>query len=361
MRRNSFWKIAANVAKRASATALIGALSVSLLTSCAKTEDNKELLVPAVFANEVGICERGNLEKILVKDAHIEGDYEILSFDVDGYILEIYSRPGDEVGKGDSIAALTSADFMEIMQLEEEIEEIKKENKKRHDYLEAQVKLKEKGGENADEERLTYEKEVALMDLKLKQKKERYKKLKKEDIGYNYIPAPANGHIVAVTSTAAGSYITAGTPVAAIATKDTERFVSCEFISEKQSASYQSYYAIINGTEYPLEYVPISKEQLSLLSAADKRPKTRFDFVTPPGDEVSLGDYAAVIIVVDKKENVLTVPVNSVYTDKDGRFVYVMGEDGKRERREVETGLSDGARIEVISGVQEGESVYVEN
>lgn len=361
MKRDKFWGIAANVAKRVGATALIGALSVSLLTSCASTEEKKELLVPAVFANEVGICERGNLEKILVKDAHIEADYEILSFDADGYILEIFSRPGDKVGKGDSIAALTSADFMEIMELEEEIEELTKENKKRHDYLEAQVKLKEKDGENAAEERFTYEKEVALMDLKLSQKEERYEKLKSEDIGYNYIPAPGNGHIVAVTSTAPGSFIMAGTPVAAIATKDSPKFISCEFISEKQSAAYKSYYAIINGTEYPLEYVPISKEQLSLLSAADKRPKTRFNFVTPPGDEVKTGDYAAVIIVVDKKEDVLTVPVNSVYTDKDGRFVYIMGDDGKKERREVETGLSDGARIEVISGVREGESVYVEN
>ena len=98
-----------------------------------------------------------------------------------------------------------------------------------------------------------------------------------------------------------------------------------------------------------------------MLSAAQLSLKSRFDFVEAPGEEVSIGDYAAVIIVADKKENVLTVPVNSVYTDKDGRFVYVITEGDKKERREVVTGLSDGARIEVIEGVTEGECVYVEN
>ncbi len=363
MRHNSIWPGAAKVVKRVVSTVLLCTLSVSLLSSCGSESgnDKKELLVPAVFATEVGICERGDLEKLLVKDGHVEGEYEILSFDADGYIYEIFSKPGDRVGKGDAIASMTSADFEEIMTLEEEIEEIKKSNEERKKSLEAEVKLKEKNGESAVEERFTYEKESALMDLILAQKQERYEKLKNEDIGYNYISAPGNGYVVAVSSTSGGSYITAGTPVAAVSGDDTKRFISCDFISEKESKVYNSFYAIINGVNYPLKYVPVEKEHMATLSAADLRPKSHFDFVEDPGDEVRLGDYAAVIIVVDRKENILSVPVNSVYTDKDGRFVYIMDEEGKKERREVVTGLSGGARIEIIEGVREGESVYVEN
>ncbi|MCR5521752.1 MAG: hypothetical protein K6F44_07620 [Lachnospiraceae bacterium] len=364
MRHDSFGlSTAVKAAKRAVSAAILCTLSVSLLSSCGSesVDREKELMVPAVFATEVGVCERGDVEKLLVKDGHVEGEYEILSFDVDGYVFDIFSHPGDKIGKGDAIAALTSADFEEIMTLEEEIEEIRKSNEERKKSLEAEVKLKEKNGENAVEERFTYEKEAALMDLVLSQKEERYEKLKSEDIGYNYISAPGNGFVVAVSSSSQGAYITAGTPVAAVAGDETKRFISCDFISEKESLSYNSFYAIINGAEYPLRYVPVDKEHLATLSAASLRPRSRFEFVTEPGDEVELGDYAAVIIVVDKKENVLNVPVNSVYTDKDGRFVYIMNEDGKKERREVVTGLSGGARIEIIEGVREGENVYVEN
>ena len=361
MRHKDFLGVRFRTLRRAVSAVLVCTLGMSLLTSCSEPKEKKELLAPVVSAGEIGVCERGDIAKLMVKDAHVEGDYEVLSFDADGYIFEIFSNVGDKVGKGDAIAALTSADFAEIMTLEEEIDEIKKENEKRRNYLEAQVKLKEKNGENAEEERLTCEKEEALMDLKLSQKEARYKKLKEEDIGYNYITAPGTGHVVAVSSSSEGAYITAGTPVAAVATDDTGMFISGTYIPEKEAIGYNSFYAIINGTEYPLTYVPIPKDELAMLSAAQISPKSRFDFVTAPGDEVSIGDYAAVIVVVDKKENVLTVPVNSVYTDKDGRFVYVILEGDKKERREVVTGLSDGARIEVIEGVREGESVYVEN
>lgn len=361
MRHKDFRKAGFTALKRAVAATLICTSLTALLTSCSEPEEKKELLAPVVSAGEIGVCERGDIAKLMVRDAHVEGDYEVLSFDEDGYIFEVFSKVGDEVGKGDAVAALTSADFIEIMTLEEEIEEIKKENEKRRNYLEAQVKLKEKNGENAEEERLTCEKEEALMDLKLSQKEARYKKLKDEDIGYNYITAPGDGHVVAITSSGEGAYITAGTPVAAVATEDTGLFISGVYIPEKEAVLYNSFYAIINGKEYPLSYEPIPKEKLAMLSAAQLSLKSRFDFVEAPGEEVSIGDYAAVIIVADKKENVLTVPVNSVYTDKDGRFVYVITEGDKKERREVVTGLSDGARIEVIEGVTEGECVYVEN
>lgn len=361
MSRNDLKIFGKSGAKAKTAAVLCGMLSMILLTSCGGVETKKELLTPAVSANEVGVCEKGVVEKLIVKDGHVEGEYEIVSFDVDGYIFEMYSKPGDKVGKGDVIASLTSADFEEIMDLENEIEELKKKYKEQKDSLEAQVKLKEKNGEDAAEDRLTFEKEAALMDLKLSQKEKRYEKLKSEDIGYNYITAPADGYVVAVTSSPEGSFVTAGTAIAAVANAETRRFVSSEFISEKQAVEYDSFYALINGTEYPLSYVPLSKEELASLSAAGKKPKTHFEFITPPGEEIALGDYAAVITVVDKKEDVLTIPVNSVYTDKDGRFVYIMLDDGRKERREVVTGLTGGACIEVTEGVREGECVYVEN
>lgn len=56
----------------------------------------------------------------------------------------------------------------------------------------------------------------------------------------------------------------------------------------------------------------------------------------------------------------LVVPQRAVGQDQQGRFVYVVGDDGTVERRTVEMGLRDGPDWTVISGLEEGEYVIVE-
>lgn len=68
------------------------------------------------------------------------------------------------------------------------------------------------------------------------------------------------------------------------------------------------------------------------------------------------GMKATVRIDGGKLEDVLTVPVSLV----EGGAVWVKGNDGKAERREVELGKSDGKVIEVKSGLAEGERVVEE-
>lgn len=64
------------------------------------------------------------------------------------------------------------------------------------------------------------------------------------------------------------------------------------------------------------------------------------------------------VIYVESADNVLTVPVTAVKEDKNGKYVEVLRLEGT-ERKNIETGVSDGLNIEVKKGLEEGDTVIV--
>ena len=64
-------------------------------------------------------------------------------------------------------------------------------------------------------------------------------------------------------------------------------------------------------------------------------------------------------ITVDEVQNVITVPLIAVQTRRRHSYLEILTASGAPEEREVQTGLSDGVRVEILSGVQEGEKVIL--
>ena len=62
-------------------------------------------------------------------------------------------------------------------------------------------------------------------------------------------------------------------------------------------------------------------------------------------------------IVLDKRENVLAINEGNLIIEGKATFVEVETAPQQFEKREIETGLSDGINIEVISGLNEGEKI----
>ncbi|HET9368922.1 MAG TPA: hypothetical protein VFO19_01695, partial [Vicinamibacterales bacterium] len=75
-----------------------------------------------------------------------------------------------------------------------------------------------------------------------------------------------------------------------------------------------------------------------------------------PGYRLKPGMYARVRLTVERRANALTVPRNAVVDFEGKRGVYMITEDIARFHP-VTTGLSDGERIEIESGVTDGERV----
>jgi len=71
------------------------------------------------------------------------------------------------------------------------------------------------------------------------------------------------------------------------------------------------------------------------------------------------GDFAEVSIVTDRHEDVLVVPRIAVLTDHEDRVVFIA--DGETARRRVvEIGFEDDRFTEILSGVDEGDSVVIQ-
>ncbi len=77
---------------------------------------------------------------------------------------------------------------------------------------------------------------------------------------------------------------------------------------------------------------------------------------TPEG--LKPGMSAQVEILIDRRDEVLQVPISAVHVEKGFQVVYVASADGIETRR-VTIGLSNQQRVEILDGLEAGERVYL--
>ncbi len=75
------------------------------------------------------------------------------------------------------------------------------------------------------------------------------------------------------------------------------------------------------------------------------------------------GMSGSAVILADSVADVLLIPIDAIYEDSTGVYVYVLSEDGVTTNRvDITTGLSDGTNAEVTSGLSEGDVLqYVDD
>ncbi|MBR3178159.1 MAG: hypothetical protein IKF49_01505 [Clostridia bacterium] len=115
--------------------------------------------------------------------------------------------------------------------------------------------------------------------------------------------------------------------------------------------------AVITLDAFSGESFDAEVTHISLLGTASGSITTYAVELTLSGDERLLeGMNGSAVIVAQKHENVLLLPVDAIHEDETGVYVYVkLGEEA--ERREIKTGLSDGSVAEILSGLKEGDVV----
>lgn len=354
--------------RRAAAAVLAAALAVASLTGCSEAASQRPELLDPLNANlETAPVERGELGSIAIYNAVVEPDIREIGFDIDGYVYGIYVRAGQEIEEGDVIASIVGQSFREISNLEDELETLEEDDADRFKLLEAELELRKLNGEDTEESELELRHSKEMAALKLRQKQERLERLKAGDQGYKYITAEDDCTVIAAASMRQGSYLTAGTPVCAVM-GDGDFCITCSFLSEKAVSRLSDYYAILHGVRFDVDYIPYTKEELAEKAAAGATPLSVFKLKTDSLSaeqqkiiaETELGDYALIMTEADHVEDVLIVPVNAIYSDQGGKFVYEVV-DNTRTKRYVRTGVSDSVNIQIISGIGEGAYVYVKN
>lgn len=71
------------------------------------------------------------------------------------------------------------------------------------------------------------------------------------------------------------------------------------------------------------------------------------------------GMTADVVFVTEQKENVLYISKKAVMEESGKFYVYYKNPVGGMERKEVEVGIDNGVNIEIVSGLEEGDTIYL--
>ncbi|HUJ41674.1 MAG TPA: efflux RND transporter periplasmic adaptor subunit [Candidatus Acidoferrales bacterium] len=95
-----------------------------------------------------------------------------------------------------------------------------------------------------------------------------------------------------------------------------------------------------------------------MVSTETRTMDTEID-VPNPNYELVPGMYATISLQLDHKDSALTVPIEGVVLEGDSASALVVDPQGKIEARQVKTGLQTASRVEILSGLREGELVVV--
>lgn len=129
---------------------------------------------------------------------------------------------------------------------------------------------------------------------------------------------------------------------------------------------------VVQGAEYAdwfEEGVPVEMRITSGISAGrytlmpymmeEWGDRLTFSLLDDDNSAIEVGTTGTMEVVLDKREKVLTVPVDAVYMADDKPYVYVVGEGNMREVRWIKTGLHGDSSVEIIEGLEQGEKVIL--
>ena len=355
------------------------ALLLSGCVSSVSAPPAPELLPAAGVASDIATAFIGDNRVIKTVDASVRPYVEELCLPVNGVVDEVLARPGDRVKKGDRILTLDlDSERERAEELEKSIAYARAVNGFDNEMAEIDIRvlmteLEALRARNADRteielkalsvERarlhLNQTKELQSLDLSAKEAElERIRASLECDAVY----APFDGVIAREITLSRGSRVRAYETLAYLA-DDTRLLITAQYIPESAILTATGgYYALIGDSRYEIEYVPIEKEEFLSLMLSGNPITSDFRVVGPDGWESRLeaGQYAAIVLVNSYAPDALLIPANAVLSDSGGKYVYVVGENGQRIKRNIKTRQPVGAiYAQVLDGLSEGERIYV--
>jgi len=178
-----------------------------------------------------------------------------------------------------------------------------------------------------------------------------------EQLDETVIKAPFDG-LIADLSIAEGSMISQQAPIARFVTSETEVEIKVEESKIPQLEVGQ--YAAIRIPAVPETDFPAVVTSIAPTVSKDSRT---ISVKVAPQDTTGVlrsGMFANVSLLVDEQDNATLIPLTSVnLTESNEQMVYVVREDQTVEQRLVETGISNNDQVQIIGGVEPGETVVV--
>ena len=195
--------------------------------------------------------------------------------------------------------------------------------------------------------------EIALAQLS---QAEAAYKLAKSQLENTIVTSPADGYISALNVTA-GEITSGAVPAATlvdISTVIVEVNIAENIVNKvRENDIYPVYIESVQSE-------PFSGEVISISPNVNPMTQSYLTRIEVPNEDkyIKGGMSAKVEIIVDTRENVVAVPIESVISDSGKSFIYLI-EGDKALKKEVSTGISNEEFIEVTGDIKEGDKVVV--
>jgi HlyD family secretion protein len=353
---------------------------------------------------KTGKAEVGDIQVKVTEVGTVEPEVKVeVKSAISGKVVEILHRDGDVVQRGDTLARV-EPDLNQAQSLAETKNSVAsteiryseaKKNFEADDKLFLQGLLAPKAHRDAESEYLQAQQEYSKA-------REKYNLVEKSGIPISQSPANFQGSsVVAPMSgvvltknieigesiTSGVSSFNAGTVLFTVA--DTSRMIVKAGVNEVDIGKIHVAMPVrVTLDAYPKVLFKGKIDRIAPAVRVDDKVRV-FDVeirLDAQGRELRSGMTANIEVVGERKDKVLSVPVESVFKRDDQEIVYVkkaidpkaFAEDAKKksdgpkkedkdawkkffDKRVIVTGLADNARVEIVSGLKPGEEVALED
>ena len=335
----------------------------------------------------VSTIKRENIDLYVDSKAKVEPkDFISIGLDVQLNVDKIYFKEGDKVKKGDVIIKFSN---YKAQNIEKELEDKKSILAVKKSQLRYLKKMSE---EQLDDKNKIQklEGEIAAVETELQ------KIVKNKQLVQRVITSPVNGYIIKINAIKNGT-TDASIPVLLIA-KDTDLKIVSEkikldreikvgseatvsFLNQKLLKEDKNLEKLVKVNENGKENKKYSEagnvnsvvnrgfEAILYKIIDTKDPIIKILEFLPKNFEkdiqnIVLNETLNVRIFLEKKENVLTVPVSAVVKKKEKSrektFIYVINKENLVIKKEIQIGVTNGEVIEIYgSGINEGQEIIV--
>lgn len=353
---------------------LMSAVILFCCAGCAASgEEIPELLEPVGVEIDTAIVEVGSICLTDSYEGRLVPRVESLSFSASGTLAEICVSLGDTVTKGQTLARLNTQEKQEkINEISSQIETLEiqgdialRKIQNRIDTAQTEYEMLcasgadpvecEKKAATVSALKLEKEQKAANTQLQVSRQETELANLQK-DISKSVLTAPFGGKIAYITSSKPGANVGIDHIVICLA-EENAPMLQIPYIDESVLSDADAVYAQVLDAQFEAEYIPLDAEEYVSMVVNGESVYTYFSLKTESG-LVQSGQYAVLFVEKLTRTDALLIPINAIMQDRWGQYVYKIV-DGNRIRCDVQIGIQNETKAQVLSGLEEGDVVYV--
>ena len=220
---------------------------------------------------------------------------------------------------------------------------------------------------NGDNAQITYEARVESLKEDLEEAQEDKKSIEEQLAAFEafvgeegILYADGEGIVTEVGYSAGDTLVQSGTAVA---------YAAPENMTISVDVTQEDVVELEVGDQVEIQFgayedTPYQGTILSIDTTATSQESATISYkvvIGVQGDTGALygGMTADVTFVTEEKENVLFVSRKAIVEENGRTYVYAKTALGGRELKEVQTGIRNGSDIEILSGLEEGDTIYI--